>query len=102
MRHETVGNNLGCLPLTNRNGGNARRRALPGCPSISPLTDGYFFAVFGTCLAAAALSLSFLAALDLDCFWDACFCVAFGDLSPMVLQATRPRDGVKPPGFPIV
>ena len=63
----------------------------------SPSTWRYF-EDFGACLATAALSLSFLAALDLDCFWDACFCVAFGDLSPMVFEATRPRGGVKPSG----
>jgi hypothetical protein len=43
----------------------------------------FYFLVFGTCLALAALFFSCLAASALTCFCTVCLCVAFGDLSPM-------------------
>ena len=77
-----------------------RSSPIASLASIRPPLIQRYLEDFGTCLDAVTLSLSFLAALDFDCFWDACFCVAFGDLSPMVFEATHPRGGVKPPGAP--
>lgn len=39
---------------------------------------------FGTCFAVAALFFFWFAAVAFACFWDACLCAAFGDLSPMI------------------
>ncbi|MDQ3622280.1 MAG: hypothetical protein M3463_07305 [Verrucomicrobiota bacterium] len=43
---------------------------------------GYFFG-FTTCLAAVAFFFCCVAVLAFACFCAACFCVDFGDLSPM-------------------
>ena len=62
-------------------------------PAINAPANGFFkmlrlffkayFFFAGACLAATACFFFASAALDLACFWDAFFCVAFGDRSPM-------------------
>src|SRR5262249_19910536 len=56
----------------------------------------FYFLVFGTCLALAALFFFVLAACAFSCFCDACLCAAFGDLSPMIRRVRSMTTGVNP------
>ena len=46
--------------------------------------NAFYFLAFGACLALAALFFFCLAASAFTCFCAACFCAAFGDLSPII------------------
>ena len=54
----------------------------------------FYFFVFETCLALAALFFSCLPASAFICFCTACLCVAFGDLSPMIQSVRSTGTGV--------
>jgi hypothetical protein len=56
----------------------------------------FYFLAFGACMALAALFFFCLAASAFSCFCAACFCAAFGDLSPIDPRIRSIPNGVNP------